>query len=443
MTMSRLVVLALLAIGSASALFSKNDAVIELTAANFQSQVINSDDIWIVEFYAPWCGHCKNLVPEYKKAAAALKGIAKVGAVDMTQHQSVGQPYNVQGFPTLKIFGADKKKPVDFNGQRTAQAITDQILAEVKKAVAARLGGKSKTSSGGSSSGGKRGGSGSGSGSGNEVVELTDANFDELVLNSKDIWLVEFFAPWCGHCKNLEPHWKAAAAQLKGKVRLGAVDATVHTQAAGKFNIRGFPTIKYFAPGSDVSDAQDYDGGRQTSDIVSWAESRAQENRPAPEVLEGINQQVVEDACKDKQLCIFAFLPHILDCQAECRNNYLALLKEQSEKFKKNIWGWIWVEGSSQPGLEQAFEVGGFGYPAMTAFNSRKNKYAVLKGSFGKDGIHEFLRDLSYGKGRTSSLRGDAFPKVETLTKWDGKDGALPAEDDIDLSDVDLDKTEL
>ena len=98
-------------------MYSKKDDVVELTEANFQSKVLNSDDIWIVEFYAPWCGHCKNLVPEYKKAASALKGIAKVGAVDMTQHQSVGQPYNVQGFPTLKIFGADKKKPTDFNGR--------------------------------------------------------------------------------------------------------------------------------------------------------------------------------------------------------------------------------------------------------------------------------------------------------------------------------------
>ncbi|CCD61843.1 Protein disulfide-isomerase A6 homolog [Caenorhabditis elegans] len=433
--------LASLAITSVCGMYSKKDDVVELTEANFQSKVINSDDIWIVEFYAPWCGHCKSLVPEYKKAASALKGVAKVGAVDMTQHQSVGGPYNVQGFPTLKIFGADKKKPTDYNGQRTAQAIADSVLAEAKKAVSARLGGKSSgsSSSGSGSGSGKRGGGGSG----NEVVELTDANFEDLVLNSKDIWLVEFFAPWCGHCKSLEPQWKAAASELKGKVRLGALDATVHTVVANKFAIRGFPTIKYFAPGSDVSDAQDYDGGRQSSDIVAWASARAQENMPAPEVFEGINQQVVEDACKEKQLCIFAFLPHILDCQSECRNNYLAMLKEQSEKFKKNLWGWIWVEGAAQPALEESFEVGGFGYPAMTALNFRKNKYAVLKGSFGKDGIHEFLRDLSYGKGRTSSLRGDGFPKIQKTEKWDGKDGALPAEDDIDLSDIDLDKTEL
>ncbi|GMT05170.1 hypothetical protein PENTCL1PPCAC_27344, partial [Pristionchus entomophagus] len=260
----KLLLLALF-VGASTAMYTKKDDVVELTASNFQSQVINSDEIWIVEFYAPWCGHCKNLVPEYKKLATALKGVVKVGAVDMTAHQSVGAPYDVRGFPTIKIFGADKKKPTDYNGARTAAGMSAQAM-------------------------------------------------QELVLNSKDIWLVEFYAPWCGHCKNLEPHWKAAASQLKGKVKLGALDATVHTVAANKFGIRGFPTIKYFAPGSEPNDATDYDGGRTTDDIVRWASDKAMENLPAPEVVEGISQEVVEGTCKDKQLCVIAFLPHILDC---------------------------------------------------------------------------------------------------------------------------------
>jgi protein disulfide-isomerase A6 len=72
------------------------------------------------------------------------------------------------------------------------------------------------------------------------VIELTDSNFQEKVINSDDIWLVEFFAPWCGHCKNLAPQWAQAATELKGKVKLGALDATVHTVMASRYGVSSF-----------------------------------------------------------------------------------------------------------------------------------------------------------------------------------------------------------
>jgi len=412
------------------ALYDRSSGVADLTPGNFDGKVKNSDAVWIVEFYAPWCGHCKNLAPEYKKAAKALKGVVGVGAVDCDQEMNkplCGQ-YGVQGFPTIKVFGANKNKPTDYNGQRTASGIVDTALRTAKDVVNDRLGGKSSSGGGGSKSGGGSA----------DVIELTESNFEKLVMKSDEMWLVEFFAPWCGHCKNLEPHWKSAARDLKGKVKLGAVDATVHQGLAAKYGIQGYPTIKYFKAGKK-GQPEDYDGGRTASDIVAWANERVQVNLPPPEVVELTSQKTLEENCDGKQLCIIGFLPHILDSGASGRNTYIDVLKKSGEKYKNNGWGWLWTEAMAQESLEKALGVGGFGYPALTAVSLKKGKCAVMRGSFSQDGVHEFLRDTLYGKSSTFAVQGGKLPAIKDVSAWDGKDGQLPEEDEYDLSDVDLD----
>ena len=81
---------------SASALYSKGSGVVDLNPNNFENRVVDSEGVWVVEFYAPWCGHCKSFAPEYQKAAKALKGIIGVGAVDCDQHKSLCGQYGVQ-----------------------------------------------------------------------------------------------------------------------------------------------------------------------------------------------------------------------------------------------------------------------------------------------------------------------------------------------------------
>jgi len=415
-----------------SALYSGGD-VIDLTPSNFDKQVLKSDSVWIVEFYAPWCGHCQRLVPDYTKAAKALKGVVKVGAVNADEHRSLGGQYGVQGFPTIKIFGLNKNKPEDYQGQRTAQGMVDGGLAAAKKMVQAQLGGKSGSSGGGSSGSNAN----AGTGEGKDVVELTEGNFRKKVLNSDKGWLVEFYAPWCGHCKSLAPAWADAATQLKGKLNVGALDATQHGSIAQEYGVQGYPTIKYFAPGS--SEPEEYDGGRSASDIVRWGEEKAANNVEPPEMVQILSESEVKEGCEKHPLCVIAFLPHILDCDAACRYSHLDSLTKLGDKYKKKDWGWLWAESMAQMDLEQAVDVGGFGYPAMVVLSHKKMKYSTLTGSFSYDGINEFLRDLSYGKGRTNPVRGAAMPKIRKNEPWDGKDGQLPEEEEIDLSDVDMD----
>ncbi|KAH7639770.1 Protein disulfide-isomerase A6 [Dermatophagoides farinae] len=430
-----MLLLAAAVLNTVNALYDHSSDVIELTPTNFQSRVIDSNDVWIVEFFAPWCGHCRNLVPEYQKAAKALKGVVKVGAVNADEHQSLGSQYGVRGFPTIKIFGANKNKPNDYQGQRSAQGFIDAGFRELRNIVDSRIGGGSKSS-------------GSGGSKSNDVIELTESNFDEKVLKSDDLWLVEFYAPWCGHCKNLAPIWAEVATELKGKVRVAAVDATVHQSLASRYEIRGFPTIKVFAAGKKDGSAEEYQGGRSKSDFVKFAMDKLEETMQPPEVVQltkGTEQ--LKQACENSQLCILSVLPHILDCQSKCRNEYLDVLRRTAERFKKNRWQYLWMEAGAQPELETALDIGGFGYPAMAVINGRKMKYSLLRGSFSYEGIGEFLRDLLYGRGTSLPLRTNQLPDVIDTEPWDGNDGQMPVIEDIDLSDVDLDtdpkKTEL
>ncbi|KAG7245833.1 hypothetical protein CRUP_016996, partial [Coryphaenoides rupestris] len=84
----------------------------------------------------------------------------------------------------------------------------------------------------------------------------------------------------------MEPEWAAAASavqeQTKGKVRLGAVDATVHQGLSSRYGVRGFPTIKVFRKGEDP---EDYQGGRTRADIIAKALDLFSDNAAPPELV--------------------------------------------------------------------------------------------------------------------------------------------------------------
>jgi protein disulfide-isomerase A1 len=102
--------------------------------------------------------------------------------------------------------------------------------------------------------------------SGAAVKVLDDDNFSETIASGNVI--VEFFAPWCGHCKSLAPHFEKAAATLADEgIVLASVDATVYGELAGKYDVKGYPTLKVFKNGA----VSEYKGGRTEDTIVSYA----------------------------------------------------------------------------------------------------------------------------------------------------------------------------
>ncbi len=83
------------------------------------------------------------------------------------------------------------------------------------------------------------------------LIELTDSNFDQEVLQNDGITLVDFWAPWCGPCRMVGPIVEEIAKEYAGKAKVGKLNTDEAPQTAAKFGIRSIPTLIIFK-GSDV-----------------------------------------------------------------------------------------------------------------------------------------------------------------------------------------------
>nr|KJB49808.1 hypothetical protein B456_008G141100 [Gossypium raimondii] len=233
------------------------DDVVVLTEANFDKEV-GQDRGALIEFYAPWCGHCKKLAPEYEKLGASFKKAKSVliGKVDCDEHKSLCSKYGVQGYPTVQWFPKGSLEPKKYEGPRTAEALAEFVNTEggtnVKIATLP-----------------------------SNVAVLNADNFDEIVLDETKDVLVEFYAPWCGHCKNLAPTYEKVATAFKSEedVVIANLDADKYRDLAEKYGISGFPTLKFFPKGNKAG--EDYDGGRDLDDFVSFINEKCGTSRDA------------------------------------------------------------------------------------------------------------------------------------------------------------------
>ncbi|KAH6611131.1 disulfide-isomerase erp38 [Trichoderma cornu-damae] len=249
MVLIKSLVLAALA-GSVAA----KSAVIDLIPANFDKLVFSGTPT-LVEFFAPWCGHCKNLAPTYEELALSFehaKDKVQIAKVDADSERELGKRFGIQGFPTLKFFDGKSKEPVEYKSGRDIDSLASFITE--KTGVKPKKKGELPSN----------------------VAMLNNKSFYETIGGDKNV-LVAFTAPWCGHCKNLAPTWEKVANDFASEetVVIAKVDAegADSKDVAKEQGVTGYPTIKFFPAGS--KEPVTYEGGRQEIDFINFINEKA------------------------------------------------------------------------------------------------------------------------------------------------------------------------
>ncbi|KAI8166138.1 hypothetical protein K4K49_009474 [Colletotrichum sp. SAR 10_70] len=232
--------------GVNAGMYTKSSPVLQLDARSYDKLIANSNYTSIVEFYAPWCGHCQNLKPAYEKAAKNLNGLAKVAAIDCDD--DANKPFcggmGVQGFPTLKIVRPGKKpgKPIveDYQGPRTATGIVEAVVDKIT----------------------------------NHVKRVTDKDLDSFLEGDKPkaILFTEK-----GTTSAL---LRSVAIDFLDAVKVGQVRSK-ESVAVEKFGVKSFPTL-VLLPGGDKEPIT-YDGEMKKDGLVKFISQVAEPNPdPAP-----------------------------------------------------------------------------------------------------------------------------------------------------------------
>uniref|UniRef100_A0A8C5HZP8 DnaJ homolog subfamily C member 10 n=1 Tax=Gouania willdenowi TaxID=441366 RepID=A0A8C5HZP8_GOUWI len=224
------------------------DGILEFIQVCPSPEVYCRDAFWAVDFYAPWCGPCQALKPEWRRMARLLSGQILVGSVDCQSFHSFCQQQGVRAYPEIRLY--QKKSPkqdryMTYNGwNRDAHSLRAWALSALPRVS----------------------------------VDLTPDTFRSQVLSGKDHWVLDFYAPWCGPCQHFAPEFEVLARMLKGDVRTGKVDCQAHYHTCQSAGITSYPTVRlYTYRGSKMFDhSGEIINSRDASVIANTVRQRLQ-----------------------------------------------------------------------------------------------------------------------------------------------------------------------
>lgn len=198
---------------------ARNPSVQELVPEEFDLLVGGRPEgvIWLIDYFAPWCGPCQQLAPEFRKLARNVRqALSNVffGTVNCDVHRQFCMNSAVNAYPTIRLFpSSSSHQPFDYpNNWWRDHGSMHRWLSEFLPSKVARIGN----------------------------------NFYSQILDDPQPWLVDFFAPWCGHCIQFAPVFERIADMLDGKVKLGKVNCDQWPGICHEAMIQSYPTVRLY-----------------------------------------------------------------------------------------------------------------------------------------------------------------------------------------------------
>lgn len=403
--------------GAQAGLYTKKSPVLQVDGKDYDRLIAKSNHTSIVEFYAPWCGHCQNLKPAYEKAAKNLEGLAKVAAVncDDDDNKQFCGSMGVQGFPTLKIVrpkkGGGRPMVEDYQGQRTASAIVEAVVQRIN----------------------------------NNVVKIEDKTLDKFLSDKNETAKAILFTD------------KGTTSALMKSIAIDFLDVITVGQVRNKekktvetFGVTKFPTL-VLLPGGDAPGIV-YDGEVKKAAMVEFlSQAGAPNPDPAPKAAkksekkekassskaesektsttepeaETTTQQapvIVETALplpiintpeklikecltEKSHTCVLAFVPDEKDEKAEKALNSLSELAFKHAQSKRHLFPFFEVPKSNEGGasLIKALDISGD--VEVIAINARRGWWRHYEAAdFGHENIESWIDAIRMSEGVKKKL---------------------------------------
>jgi len=346
--------------------------VITLTSKNFDEVVNKPNTVTLVEFYAPWCGHCKNLKPEWIKAAQQLDGIVQVAALDcdVASNKGLAGKYGIQGFPTIKIF-TGKGSPSDYQGQRTAKAIVSHAKSMLPS----------------------------------KVTSLTAKNKDKWLKKDADMPRVILFSKK----SSVAPIWKTLSVKFDGHMLFGQANGPKVKEWAEELTAFSFPSVVVLPP-SNMPPAL-YPGKMKAKQIGKWLKRFVIDESGAqvmPDEEDDYLPELVDQSCMQKLCVKKGGLCAVLVIQKDAKDSEAmdAVMETQAARTDA-LFSFAWIDADRQSEfLKTSFGITASQHPQLVVFSAKKARYVEFVGSFKSDSITTFLDRVLRGSLKTGKLQG-------------------------------------